>query len=46
MPADLEAPVWLAHSRGSLLWQQTEAAMIASGIKSIQIACETDSIRS
>ena len=46
MPADLEAQVWLAHSRGSLLRQQTEAAMIASGVKSIQIACESDSIRS
>ena len=46
MPADLEAHVWLAHSRGSLLRQQTEAAMIASGVESMQIACETDSIRS
>lgn len=46
MPSDLEAQVWLAHSRGSLLRQQTEAAMIASGVKSVHIACETDSIRS
>jgi len=46
MPSDLEAQVWLAHSRGSLLRQQTEAAMIASGVKSMQIVCETDSIRS
>ena len=46
MPSDLEAQVWLAHSRGSLLRQQTEAAMIASGVGSMQIVCETDSIRS
>lgn len=37
---------WLAHSRGSLLRQQTEAAMIASGVHHMHIACETDSIRS
>lgn len=46
MASDLEAQVWLAHSRGSLLRQQTEAAMIASGVWSMQIGCETDSIRS
>lgn len=46
LPSDLEAQVWLAHSRGSLLRQQTEAAMIASGVKSMHIVCETDSIRS
>ncbi len=46
MAADLEAQVWLVHSRGSLLRQQTEAAMIASGVRSMQIGCETDSIRS
>lgn len=46
MPSDLEAQAWLAHSRGSLLRQQTEAAMIASGVKSVHIVCETDSIRS
>ncbi|MCV3274300.1 LysR family transcriptional regulator [Roseobacter sinensis] len=46
MTSDLEAQVWLAHSRGSLLRQQTEAAMIASGVRSMQIGCETDSIRS
>ncbi|MEM7299507.1 MAG: LysR family transcriptional regulator [Pseudomonadota bacterium] len=43
---DLEAESWLAHSRGSLLRQQTEAAMVASGVRQIQILCETDSIRS
>ncbi|MEX3015278.1 LysR family transcriptional regulator [Gymnodinialimonas hymeniacidonis] len=43
---DLEAQVWLAHSRGSLLRQQTEAAMTASGVTSMHIVCETDSIRS
>ncbi|MEO0362939.1 MAG: LysR family transcriptional regulator, partial [Pseudomonadota bacterium] len=46
MASDLEAEVWLAHSRGSLLRQQTEAALTASGVGSIQIGCETDSIRS
>lgn len=46
MPPDLAAQVWLAHSRGSLLRQQTEAAMTASGVKSMHIVCETDSIRS
>jgi len=46
MPSDLEQQLWLAHSRGSLLRQQTEAAMVASGVASMQIACETDSIRS
>lgn len=46
MPPDLEAQVWLAHSRGSLLRQQTETAMTASGVRSMHIVCETDSIRS
>ena len=46
MSADLEGQRWLAHSRGSLLRQQTEAAMVASGIRHMQIGCETDSIRS
>lgn len=45
-PSDLETQVWLAHSRGSLLRQQTEAAMQASGVTSMHIVCETDSIRS
>ena len=36
----------MAHSRGSLLRQQTEAAMIASGVTSVQFSVETDSIRS
>ncbi|WP_299965250.1 LysR family transcriptional regulator [uncultured Roseobacter sp.] len=42
---DLETQQWLAHSRGSLLRQQTEAAMVASGVQDTQIVCETDSIR-
>ncbi|WP_299723419.1 LysR family transcriptional regulator [uncultured Tateyamaria sp.] len=45
-PSDLMQHRWLAHSRGSLLRQQTEAAMIASGVHHMRIACETDSIRS
>ena len=44
--ADLEASTWLAHSTGSLLRQQTEAAMAASGLHRIRVAVETDSIRS
>ncbi len=46
MASDLMAQRWLAHSRGSLLRQQTEAAMIASGVHHMQITCETGSIRS
>jgi DNA-binding transcriptional LysR family regulator len=46
MPSDLDTQVWVAHSRGSLLRQQTEAAMTASGVTSMHIVCETDSIRS
>jgi DNA-binding transcriptional LysR family regulator len=46
MASDLMSQSWLAHSRGSLLRQQTEAAMIASGIHHMHIVCETDSIRS
>lgn len=45
-PKDLEQQVWVAHSRDSLLRQQTEAAMVASGLQSVQIGFETDSIRS
>lgn len=45
-PPDLEAQIWLAHSRGSLLRHQTETAMTASGVNSMHIVCETDSIRS
>ncbi len=46
MSSDLEGQIWLAHSRGSLLRQQTEEALSASGVRTIQIGCETDSIRS
>ncbi len=46
LPDDLEAQSWLTHSRGSLLRQQTEAAMIAAGVTSIQVVVETDSIHS
>ena len=45
LAADLQNQNWLSHSRGSLLRQQTEAALIASGITSIQTGIETDSIR-
>ncbi|WP_415404639.1 LysR family transcriptional regulator [Tateyamaria sp. SN3-11] len=46
MPSDLKDHSWLAHSRGSLLRQQTESAMVASGVGVMRIVCETDSIRS
>lgn len=44
-PAVLEKQRWIAHSRGSLLRQQTETALIDMGLESFNIACETDSIR-
>ena len=44
-PANLEAQNWVAHSRGSLLRQQTETALVAFGLENIHIGCETDSIR-
>jgi DNA-binding transcriptional LysR family regulator len=44
-PGDLAKRIWLAHSRGSLLRQQTEAALISLGLSDIQIGLETDSIR-
>ena len=44
--ADLQQQLWVAHSKGSMLRQQTEAAMFASGVTHMQIAIETDSIRS
>jgi DNA-binding transcriptional LysR family regulator len=46
LPTDLENHSWLAHSRGSLLRQQTESAMLACGITQLHITVETDSIRS
>ena len=45
-PNELEQQRWVAHSRGSLLRQQTETALIALGLDQIRIGCETDSIRS
>lgn len=44
-PAQLEKQRWIAHSRGSLLRQQTETALIDMGLESFNIGCETDSIR-
>ena len=43
---DLERYQWVSHSRGSLLRQQTETGLLASGLKQTQVAFETDSIRS
>lgn len=45
-PGSLEHQTWVAHSRGSMLRQQTEAALIAMGIERLQIGFETDSIES
>lgn len=44
--SDLESQSWLAHSRGSLLRQQTEAALMNLGVGQVHVVCETDSIRS
>lgn len=44
--ADLERQHWVAHSRGSMLRQQTEGALIALGLEKINITVETDSIQS
>ncbi len=46
LPEDLKAQSWLLHSKGSLLRQQTEAAMVAAKIATVQTTIETDSIRS
>ena len=41
----LEQQRWIAHSKGSLLRQQSEAALISLGLERFDIGCETDSIR-
>jgi len=46
VPADLERQQWVAHSRGSMLRQQTEGALIAMGLEKIEVSVETDSIQS
>ena len=46
LASDLEAQPWLMPSRGSQLRQQAELGMIAAGVSSAQIKCETDNIRS
>lgn len=46
LPEHLKQQSWLLHSKGSLLRQQTEAAMVAARITSVQTTVETDSIRS
>lgn len=45
-PQDFEQQHWVAHSRGSMLRQQTEGALIALGLENINIMAETDSIQS
>ena len=44
--AELQRQVWVAHSRGSLLRRQTEAALLACGVENLRIGFETDSIHS
>ncbi|WP_158278885.1 LysR substrate-binding domain-containing protein [Leucothrix arctica] len=41
----LERQRWVMHSRGSMLRQQTETALISMGLERFHIGCETDSIR-
>jgi len=43
---DLERQSWVAHSRGSMLRQQTEGALVAMGLAKTRVGVETDSIRS
>ncbi|MGJ8546078.1 MAG: LysR family transcriptional regulator [Sulfitobacter sp.] len=45
-PQDLALQKWVAHSRGSTLRLQTEAALVAMGLNRIHVTVETDSIRS
>ena len=43
---DLESQSWLMPSRGSQLRQQAELALVAAGVSTIEVKCETDNIRS
>lgn len=45
-PIHLGQQMWVAHSRGSTLRQQTENALMAMGLEEIRIGFETDSIGS
>lgn len=45
-PSDLGQQKWIAHSRGSTLRLQTEAALVAMGVDRVHVTVETDSIRS
>lgn len=45
-PVHLSQQLWVAHSRGSTLRQQTENALMAMGLEEIRIGFETDSIGS
>ena len=45
-PSDLSQQKWVAHSRGSTLRLQTEAALVAMGLDRVHVTVETDSIRS
>jgi DNA-binding transcriptional LysR family regulator len=43
---ELESQAWLMPSRGSQMRQQAELALLAAGVSSINVRCETDNIRS
>lgn len=43
LPQNLEAQRWVAHSRGSYLRMQTEDGLAKFGVKSFDIALDTDS---
>lgn len=45
-PVELEDQGWLAHSRGSMLREQTERVLRQNGVETMHIVIETDSIRS
>ena len=40
-PQQLEQQRWIAHSKGSLLRQQTETALVAMGLDRFNIGCES-----
>jgi DNA-binding transcriptional LysR family regulator len=43
-PKHLQSHSWLAHSRDSLLRQQTEMALLESGVEKLDIVCEVGAI--
>lgn len=45
-PEDIEQQSWVSHSRNSMLRRQTDAALVAMGLRKINTVVETDSIQS